>query len=219
MASNLNYAYRFSNMEDDIHSVLKYDNVITMIYGEAATGKTTIAKMAAIKYAQENKKVIYIDSEKGFSIDRFRQLAGQDYVKLLDNIIFFLPKSLQEQRKIMKELVPIIESGKISLVIIDTIGFYYRYGLKEDNKYANKSLDESIKIFNWVNDKGIPVIITNQVYSSLDNHIKNVGGNMLLDACKNVIMLEKNPRIMKIEKPDNKSIKFDIKEKGIELLD
>ena len=35
-----------------------YENEITCIYGEASSGKTTLAKLAAIEQAKKNKKVI-----------------------------------------------------------------------------------------------------------------------------------------------------------------
>jgi len=36
----------------------KYDKEITCIYGGAGTGKTTLAKLAAIGQAKKNKKVV-----------------------------------------------------------------------------------------------------------------------------------------------------------------
>ena len=202
----------------DLDGIFQYGNEITMIYGQAATGKTTLGKLVAIEQAKNGNKVIFIDSEQGFSIDRFRQLSGPDYVKYLDNLIFFRPKSLKEQRKTIKELVPIVEAGKISLVILDTIGVHYRAELRQDEKYANKSIDEALKIFRWINNKGIPVIMINQVYSDLNNNIKNVGGNMIFDACNCVIQLEKDPRKIVIKKPGNKEVRFEIKENGILLV-
>ena len=202
-----------------LDDVFQYGNEITMIYGSAATGKTTLAKLAAAEQAKEGKKVIYIDSEHGFSIDRFRQLSGQDYVKHLDNLIFFRPENLKGQRKTIKELVPIVEAGKISLVILDTIGVHYRAELRLDEKYANKSIDEALKIFKWINSKGIPVILINQVYSDLNNNIKNVGGNMIFKSCDCVIRLEKEPRKIVMEKPAGKETRFEILENGIRILE
>lgn len=202
-----------------LDSIIQYDSKITMIYGQAATGKTTMAKLAAMQAAKEGKKVIFIDSENGFSIDRFRQLAGPDYIKYFDNLIFFKPGNMQEQRKTIKSLIPIIEAGKIGLVIIDTIGIHYRIERSKDEKYANKSMDEAIRIFRWIVSKNIPVIMTNQVYSDLNNNVKNVGGNILFNACNLVIHLEKEPRILVLKKPTGKEAKFEIIETGLRLLE
>ncbi len=203
---------------EHLDSIFQYDNGITMIYGEAASGKTTMAKLAAIEQVKNNKKVVYIDTENGFSIERFKQLAGKDYQKILDNMIIFRPESLREQKKLMKDIMQLVETGKIGLVIVDTIGSIYRVELKLDEKYANRTIAENIKVFRWITNKGIPVLITNQVYSDFNNNIINVGGNMIKDACNCVIQLVKNPRIFKIETPLAKEFKFEIKDDGVYLI-
>ena len=40
---------------------------INLVYGEAATGKTTLAVQEALKEAKENKKIAFIDTENSFS--------------------------------------------------------------------------------------------------------------------------------------------------------
>ena len=53
-----------------------YDSdIITTIYGPAGSGKTNLCLLAAISIARQNKKVIYIDTEGGFSVSRLDQLA------------------------------------------------------------------------------------------------------------------------------------------------
>lgn len=202
----------------DLDSMFEYKTELTMIYGEAASGKTTMAKLAAIEQAKNNKKVVYIDTEKGFSIERFKQLAGKDYQKILDNLIIFRPDNLREQKKIMKDIMQLVETGKIGLVIVDTIGSIYRAELKLDEKYANRTIAENIKVFRWMAGKGVPVIITNQVYSDFSNNIRNVGGNMIKDACDCVIQLIKSPRTFKIGTQLSKEFKFEIKDDGVYLI-
>ena len=41
---------------------------ISCVYGAPASGKTTLAKEAAIHRSLNNKKVVYIDSENSFNI-------------------------------------------------------------------------------------------------------------------------------------------------------
>ena len=53
-----------------------YDkDIITTIYGPAGSGKTNFCLLAAVSQAKKQKKVIYIDTEGGFSIDRVKQLS------------------------------------------------------------------------------------------------------------------------------------------------
>ena len=65
--------------------LLEYGREVTCIYGPAASGKTTLALMACVEAAKEGKKVLFIDTEEGFSVDRFKQISGDVY--LLKNII------------------------------------------------------------------------------------------------------------------------------------
>ena len=54
---------------EPLNEVLKGEKKeICCIYGEPASGKTTIVKEAAVYRSKNNKKVIFIDSEKSFSI-------------------------------------------------------------------------------------------------------------------------------------------------------
>ena len=87
-----------------------YDNDITMIYGKGATGKTTIVKLAAIEQLKQNKKVIYLDIENGFSLDRFKQLAGGNYKNYLDNLFLFKIKNFKEQHMKIKDLKKLIDN-------------------------------------------------------------------------------------------------------------
>ncbi len=198
----------------DLDNLIEYKD-ITMIYGEAATGKTTLAKLAAIEQAKNNKKVIFIDAENGFSIERLGQLSGKDYEKVLGNIIILKPRDFDEQKKYFKKLIDIVENSKISLIIVDTIGVHYRSEVKKDYKNATKAINYQMKILKWASKKNIPIILTNQVYSNLENKIINVGGNMIKNLCNCIIKLDKDPRKLIVEKPNNKEILFDIKEDGI----
>jgi len=54
-----------------------YENdAITTIYGPAGAGKTNLALIAAVSMAQKGKKVVYIDTEGGFSAARLKQVVA-----------------------------------------------------------------------------------------------------------------------------------------------
>ena len=61
-------------------------DAITTIYGPAGAGKTNLALLAALDIAKQGKKVIFVDTEGGFSVSRLKQLLPE-YKKLLDKII------------------------------------------------------------------------------------------------------------------------------------
>ena len=192
-----------------------YDNEITCIYGEASAGKTTLAKLAAIGQARKNKKVIYIDTENGFSLDRIKQLAGVDYQSILENIILFRPKRFSEQNKIIKTLP---EMKNISLIIVDTLSYFYREKVREKPKVYNMWVWRQFKILNEIS-KNIPVIITNQVYNNIGkNEVSMIGGEMFKKWSDRIIKLEKNPKMMIFEKPAGEAIKFEIVKEGLKKL-
>ena len=191
----------------DIDEFLKEYSLITTIYGQASTGKTTLAMLAAINQTKQKKKVIFVDTENGFSLERLKQLT-RDFKDILKNIILVKPKTFEEQEKVILNL------PKASLIIIDTISQFYRMKLKEDNYLTNKSLDKQLRKLKEIS-KEIPIIINNQVYSDINGNVNIVGGDMLRNWSDTIIKLEKNPRKLKVEKPEKKEFLFEIKEEGI----
>ena len=51
--------------------------VITMIAGPPASGKTNMVLLAACSQAKKGNKVIFIDTEGGFSPERVEQIIGE----------------------------------------------------------------------------------------------------------------------------------------------
>jgi len=198
-----------------------YDKVVTIIYGPAASGKTTLAMLAAIQQAKQGKKSIFVDTENGFSVERLKQLSGENFEKVLHNTIIFSIKSFSEQQEKMEKIKLLVDNGKISLVIVDTIGSKYRVKLNEDAYKANKSMDMQLRTLADITRQGVPVILTEQVYDNLTNgQINLVGGNMLRNWSKCLIELEKDNSkrkaiVRKHESLTGKEVLFEIKEKGI----
>ncbi len=49
-------------------------DIITMIAGPAGSGKTNFCILSACSQAKKGNKVIFIDTEGGFSIERVKQI-------------------------------------------------------------------------------------------------------------------------------------------------
>tara|TARA_Y100000034_G_scaffold107240_1_gene136610 strand:- start:128 stop:739 length:612 start_codon:yes stop_codon:yes gene_type:complete len=185
-----------------------YKEEITSIYGKAATGKTTLAKLASIEAAKQGK-VVFIDSEGSFSVERFEQLGGKDFLK---NLIIFNPKDFKDQTSIIEN----VSKLDIKLVIVDTIGVYYRVESKKDARNANILLDRQLKILSELARNNVHILLINQVYTNIDtNKVNIVGGNMMRNWSKLIIRLDKDPRKMAIEKPFSQEFGFNIINEGL----
>jgi len=204
-------------------------DVITTVYGPAGSGKTVLCLLCTISVARSGKKVIYVDCEGGFSIERLKQVCShisQDYRKILDNIIFLKPTSFEEQKKSFEKLKGIV-TDKIGLIVVDTIAMLYRLelGKSEDVRDVNRELGRQIAYLTEIARKSnIPVLITNQVYTDFDekDKVNIVGGDILKYGSKCLIELQITPdnnRRLILRKhrhiQEHKEILFKIVEGGI----
>lgn len=178
-----------------------YDSdIVNVIYGGPGSGKTNFCMLAAVSQAKKGNKVIFIDTEGGFSVERVKQLANGDvdYKKVLENIILFSPSNFNEQKEAFLKLKSFLKD-QISLIIVDSMTILYRLDIS-----SLKNLDDPDVCMDEKNDKGnkevqrinfvlaeqmknlaeiarknkIPVLVTNQVYRWNDE-IRMVGGDIL----------------------------------------
>ncbi|MFH1376036.1 MAG: AAA family ATPase [Candidatus Woesearchaeota archaeon] len=188
---------------------------ISMIFGPAATGKTTLCMQLSLK-AAENKKVLFVDTEGGFSTDRLKQMKP-DFEKELANILVYRAKNFDEQVNFLNNIEEITKNGDFGLIIIDTIGMQYRKALQDgDYGEVNKRLLLNLrKLTHVAEDLDIPIIMTNQVYSNMEGEQKYLGGKMVLGFAKFLVELKKEPRKAVILKPEEKILKFKIEDSGL----
>jgi len=188
-----------------------YDkDITTTIYGPAGSGKTNFCLLVAVSQAKKNNKVIYIDTEGGFSIERVKQIAGENYQSVLNNILLLKPVSFKEQEEAFKKILEEIKGKeKIGLIVIDGMTMLYRLELAEASKSKdeakvreiNSKLASQMRILNEITrKKNIPIIITNQVYSEFlskedfeagkEKSVSMVGGDILKYWSKCIIELK-----------------------------
>ena len=199
-----------------------YENdIITTIYGPAGSGKTNLCLFCAKEVVKTGKKVIFIDTEGGFSVKRLQQIEPE-YKKMLENMIFLRPTKFSEQKKAFARLKELAKTKKIGLIIIDTIAMLYRLELGKTEKVyeVNRELGKQIASLTEITRKlKIPVLITNQVYSNFDDRdaINMVGGDILKYGSKCLIELQITPdkkrRAVLIKHrsmPEGKNVIFEI---------
>lgn len=181
-------------------------DIITTIYGPAGSGKTNFCVLAAASQAKKSNKVIFMDTEGGFSAERFKQIVGDTYQEHLKNILLLKPTNFQEQKMNFNTLLKeISQDSNISLIIVDGMTMLYRLELGdafEQNdevkiKIVNKELAKQLRTLAEISrKKQIPVIVTNQIYYKFKQNIGEekeanmVGGDLLKYWSKCLIELE-----------------------------
>ncbi|QKQ98699.1 DNA repair and recombination protein RadB [Candidatus Nanohaloarchaea archaeon] len=197
--------------------------IITNFYGGSGTGKTNVCIQIAATVAENGGKVIYIDTEGGFSPERFEQVASE---KALENLLLRDPVDFEEQEEAIDSLADVVESENVELVIVDSAVSLYRLQVNgenasEINQRLSRQLSELSKI---ARTHEIPVVITNQVYTSFDDdELELVGRDVPKYWSKALLQLSEKSdgtRKIKVAKhrsiPEGRSTQFDITNDGLE---
>ncbi|MFC2143514.1 DNA repair and recombination protein RadB [Candidatus Aenigmatarchaeota archaeon] len=201
-------------------------NTITNIYGPAGSGKTNIILMSVLSALRLFKnKVIYVDTEGSFSLERFKQLGGTE--EDLKKIIFIEVHEWKDQHEKILSIEKIIDTKDVSLIAVDSIVALYRIELEDDNyQKVNKQLATQYSILSKISrNHNIPVIVTNQVYGSGDK-VELSSRSISKYWSKVLVELKRtdrhNRRIAILRKhrsiPEGKKIEFELTEKGMKEI-
>ncbi|MEK6819763.1 MAG: DNA repair and recombination protein RadB, partial [Nanoarchaeota archaeon] len=215
-----------------------YENdVITMIAGSPGSGKTNFTILAACSQAKKGNKVIFIDTEGGFSIERVKQIGAENSEEILKNIFVLSPTNFEEQKKSFSLLLDKLKKEHVSLIIVDGLATLYRLGFGEAEKDENKirelnwKMAEQMRTLAEISRKQkIPVLVTNQVYSGflseeelrkgVEKKTSLVGGDLLKYWSKCIIELKSDGKrrkaiLLKHRSLPEKEFSFEIKNEGI----
>lgn len=159
---------------------------LTQFYGPPGSGKTNIALNLLLECVKNGNKAIFVDTEGGLSIERFKQISGHEFDIVAGDVMVLEPKTFQEQDEALHRVENILESGdeKVDMVILDSAVALYR--LKEgDLTQLNRELGKQMGLLSRIARKyNIAVVITNQIYSVFGDDgstsmIAPVGGTIL----------------------------------------
>jgi len=213
--------------------------IITMIAGPPASGKTNFVLLASCSQAKKGNKVIFIDTEGGFSTERVKQIVGEEYEEILKNILLLNPTNFNEQKKIFMKLLDKIKKENIGLMVVDGMAMLYRLKLgdtvklKDENRVreVNREVARQMRILAEISRKqDIPILITNQVYhgflseeewkKGIKPEANIVGGDLFKYWSKTIIELKnengkKRAILLKHRSMPKKEMLFEIKDKGI----
>jgi len=214
-------------------------DIITTIYGAAGTGKTNFCLLAAISQAKKGNKIIFIDTEGGFSVERVKQIAGENYQEVLKNILLLKPVNFNEQEKAFSELLKEIKSKGFGLIVVDGMTMLYRLELaeaiksREEEKIReiNSKLARQMRTLAEIaRNRNIPVLVTNQAYSEFLSEeefkagkkaeMRMVGGDILRYWSKCIIELindrgKRKVILRKHRSLPEKSLDFEIVNLGV----
>lgn len=202
--------------------------VITQIFGPPSSGKSNIALSLSVGVAKQGKKVIYIDTEGGISLDRIKQMSQFEFSKVANNILVLEPTTFTEQTDNLKTLNLWISKNNedVDLIVLDSAVALYRVDDMQSSA-LNKELGKQMGILSKIARKfNIAVVLTNQIYNSFDDDKENihpVGGMILQYWSKTMIQLTKcdelHERLAIIKRhrsiAEGKKVNFKITSKGI----
>ena len=202
---------------------------VTQIFGSPSSGKSNVALMLTVNVAKTGRKVIYIDTEGGISIDRIKQISGPYFSNVANNIMVFEPTDFIQQTENLRSIDVWLRKHheEVDLIILDSAVALYRVDNMKSYKLS-KELRKQIQLLsNIARRYDIAVIITNQIYNSFDDEgkseVKPVGGDILEYISKVIIRLERgeetDQRIATLKRhrsiPEGRQVTFSITSDGI----
>jgi DNA repair protein RadB len=213
--------------------------IITMIAGPPGCGKTNFCILASCSQAKKGNRVIFVDTEAGFSVERVKQIVGEEHERILGNILLLEPTSFEEQKKCFLKLLNKIKKEHVTLIVVDGMAMFYRLELGDAVKLnddwkirqVNREIAKQMRILSEIARKqGIPIIITNQVYGSfvpkedwgknIPREMNIVGGDLFKYWSKCIIELKmegskRKAVLLKHRSLPQKEMGFVIKNEGV----
>ncbi|MGB9135342.1 MAG: ATPase domain-containing protein [Candidatus Bathyarchaeia archaeon] len=134
-----------SSLDEQLNGGL-LGGTLNLLYGEAETGKTTLAIQCAVNCARMDYKTIFIDCDGTFSPKRMAQIAQGDFETLAPQIILMKPEDFDQQAAVVDRLNEYI-SERVGLIVVDTVNNLYRERLGDDmrrNFALNRELNRQM---------------------------------------------------------------------------
>jgi len=178
---------------------------VSLIYGEAETGKTVLAMQCAANCARQRYKTLFMDCDGTFSARRLNQIAP-DFKEVGERIILMKPSDFGEQASVIDRLTEYVTKN-FGLIVIDTVTSLYRTKVAEFPEKTfeiNRQLNTQMALLAQIaKTHGIAVLTTSQVRSIFDGihvGVEPVATRVLKFWAETVIALKptENPQIIRV---------------------
>ena len=139
---------------------------ISLLYGEASTGKTILSMQCALEMARKDFRVFYVDADQSFSAHRLERLIGGP--QQAEKIVLFRPEDFRDQVEIVQNLENVLTKTP-ALVVVDSITALYRSddGGSEKIFARNRELNRQLAHLNSLAARyTLWVLLTGQVHST-----------------------------------------------------
>ncbi|MFQ6054114.1 MAG: ATPase domain-containing protein [Candidatus Bathyarchaeia archaeon] len=200
---------------------------VSLVYGEASTGKTTIALSCVVNHLRGalEARAFYIDADHRLSTHRLMQMAGGDGDRLLERILIWRPRSFSEQTEIV-ERMPNLLTRRSTPVVVDSITGLYRLdaGDAERTFIVNKELNRQLGFLSeTAKTRDAAVLLVGQVHSIPGEtpQVEPVAQRLLRYWSETVLRLEATPtpgmRQAVLEKPggEQRACRFILSDAGL----
>ncbi len=154
-----------SPLDTMLHGGFSFSEV-SLVYGEASTGKTTLTIQCAVECAKKGLKVLYVDADRSFSQNRFAQLAGDQLDRIAANIVLFVPETFSEQTSLVERMESYV-TGSTGMIVVDTVTSLYRSSLGSMEKVfaQNRELNRQLAyLAELAAVRHVAILLTSQVH-------------------------------------------------------
>ncbi|HWQ67776.1 MAG TPA: DNA repair and recombination protein RadB [Methanospirillum sp.] len=198
--------------------------MITQIYGEPGSGKSTFCLIAAVSVLRAGKSVIYIDTES-FSVDRFSQVATGEAEELSERFYLYEAADFDQQASMILDAGTILGTRNAGLIVVDSATGLYRTELEHGQDSLQRLSRQMVMLLGYAKRYDIPVLVTNQIYMDPSkNDFCPLGGTSLFHLSKVILRIEKNSTSRRIRvvkhhsRPEGEFLDFIMVQDGISLV-
>src|SRR5215471_21019029 len=204
------------------------EHQVSLVYGEASSGKTILTVQCAIEAARQKFKVFYVDTDQSFSPQRLETLPLDP--GSLEQIIIFRLGDFQDQIGITETFESLMTKTN-SLLIIDSLTGLYRasLGKRKETVARNRELNRELAYLADLSRRfPLITIVTSEVHSQPGPGewiVEPVASRSLEHWSSTIVRLRQTPRSdvreMVLEKLDGREVQnpralFRITSDGIE---